>query len=219
MSKNKFILWGSAGHAKVLADLIHLLNGEIVALFDNDVNKKTSLVEVPLYYGLDGFKQWLKVNSKTHFLQAAVAIGGSRGKDRQLLAEVFRSAEISLPSIVHPTAVVASSVIVGEGTQILANSVVAADATLGELCIINNSVNVDHECIIGDGVHLAPGAVLCGCVTVGENSMVGAGAVVMPRIRIGQSAVVGAGSVVTSDIPDYATVVGNPAKILKVRDD
>ena len=86
---------------------------------------------------------------------------------------------------------------------------------MGSVCIVNNSVNVDHECQFGSGVHIAPGAVLCGCVAVADNTMIGAGAVVLPRLRVGSGALVGAGAVVTRDVPDGAVVVGNPAKIIR----
>jgi acetyltransferase-like isoleucine patch superfamily enzyme len=71
---------------------------------------------------------------------------------------------------------------------------------------------VDHECSLGAGVHVAPGATLCGCVTVEEDAMIGAGATVLPRLRIGRGAVVGAGAVVIHDVPGGAVVTGVPAK-------
>ena len=80
------------------------------------------------------------------------------------------------------------------------------------MVIVNHGATVDHECVLADGVHVAPGATLCGCVTVDAHAMVGAGAVVLPRIRIGARAIVGAGAVVTRDVPADCTVVGSPAK-------
>ena len=68
---------------------------------------------------------------------------------------------------------------------------------------------------LGNGVHLAPGATLCGCINIGDNVFIGASAVVLPRISIGQDAVVGAGAVVTRDVPAGATVAGNPARVIK----
>jgi sugar O-acyltransferase (sialic acid O-acetyltransferase NeuD family) len=104
-----------------------------------------------------------------------------------------------------------------EGCQVLANAVVSADASMDCACIINNSANVDHECRLGRGVHIAPGAVLCGCVTLAENTMIGASAVVLPGLRIGTGAIVGAGAVVTKDVPDFAVVAGNPARVIRFR--
>ena len=50
--------------------------------------------------------------------------------------------------------------------------------------------------------------------TVKRGASIGAGAVILPGVTIGENAVVGAGAVVTKDVPDDATVVGNPTRIL-----
>ena len=56
-------------------------------------------------------------------------------------------------------------------------------------------------------------------VNIGEYVWVGARNIILPGVSIGRGVVIGAGSVVSSDIPDYAVVGGNPAKIIKYRDD
>ncbi len=74
--------------------------------------------------------------------------------------------------------------------------------------------NVDHECKLGSGVHIAPGAVLTGWVEVQDCAMVGAGATILPNLVIGEGAIVGAGAVVTKDVGDGDVVVGVPARTL-----
>lgn len=54
-------------------------------------------------------------------------------------------------------------------------------------------------------------------VVFGEAVWVGDSALIMPGVTIGNGAVIGAGSVVTKNVPDFAVVAGNPAKILKFR--
>lgn len=54
-------------------------------------------------------------------------------------------------------------------------------------------------------------------VTIGHDVWIGHGAIVLPGRRIGTGAVVGAGSIVTKDVPEYAIVVGNPARVLRPR--
>lgn len=54
-------------------------------------------------------------------------------------------------------------------------------------------------------------------VTIGHDVWIGANALIMGGVKIGIGAVIGAGAVVTKDVPDYAVVVGCPAKILKYR--
>lgn len=55
-------------------------------------------------------------------------------------------------------------------------------------------------------------------VTIGENCWIGSRVTIIPGVKIGEGVVVGAGSVITKDIPDYAVIGGNPARVLKYRD-
>jgi sugar O-acyltransferase (sialic acid O-acetyltransferase NeuD family) len=213
----RFAIWGSAGHAKVLSDVIELYGATVAVVFDNNPAAKMSVAGAPLYIGSEGFKAWCASVDRVSTTAAAVAIGGARGADRRELAALLRAVGLALPPLVHPSAVVSATARIADGCHVLARAVIAADATLGEMCIVNNSANVDHECRLGPGVHIAPGAILCGCVEVGANAMIGAGAVVLPRIRIGIGAIVGAGAVVTRDVDDGVTVVGNPARPLRRR--
>jgi sugar O-acyltransferase (sialic acid O-acetyltransferase NeuD family) len=213
--EGRYVLWGSSGHAKVLADIVELQGGRVIALFDNDSAAVGCLGDVPLYYGEAGFHEWLDQQSSVLGIAAGLAIGGNRGKARKQIAQTFESAGLQLMPIVHPSAAVSRSARLGPGSQVLANAVVAADVSIGSVSIVNNSVNVDHECRLGTGVHLAPGVVLCGCVVVEDYVMIGAGAVVLPRLHIGEGAIVGSGAVVTKDIPSGAVVVGNPARPIR----
>lgn len=210
----RYILWGSAGHAKVLASLISLQGGQVVALFDNNPDAVSALQGVPLHIGKEGFVRWCETNSVNQ-LYGLAAIGGSRGLDRLIVHTYFRTYKVQIDPLVHPLASVCQTALLGSGTQVLAGAVVATDTLLGEACIINHHATVDHESTLGDGVHLAPGSTLCGCVKLGENVMIGAGSVVLPRVTIGENTVVGAGAVVIHDLPAGVVAVGNPARIIR----
>lgn len=182
-----------------------------MAIFDNR-EVASSLPGVPIYIGVDGFNRWADESGDVTTIAGLVAMGGQRGRDRIAIQHLFQARGLRLPCLIHPTAAVCATARLGDGSQILAQAVVAADACLGTTCIVNNHASVDHECALGDGVHVAPGATLCGCITVGDNALIGAGAVVLPRITIGADAVVGAGAVVTRDVAPGTTVLGNPAR-------
>ena len=102
-----------------------------------------------------------------------------------------------------------------EGTVVFAGAIIQPNSKIGKHVIINTGASIDHDNIIGDYAHVSPKAALCGHVEVGEGSHVGVGAVVIPKVKIGKWCTIGAGTVVLKDVPDYATVVGNPAKIIK----
>jgi virginiamycin A acetyltransferase len=52
---------------------------------------------------------------------------------------------------------------------------------------------------------------------IGHDCWIGHGALILPGARLGHGVIVGAGAVVTGDIPDYAIVAGNPARVLRLR--
>ena len=58
----------------------------------------------------------------------------------------------------------------------------------------------------------------CRPVLICEGAWIGAGATILPGVRVGKHAIVGAMSVVTRDVPDFAVVVGSPAKVVKTLD-
>ena len=207
------VFWGATGHAKVLGEFVAQLGYQVVALFDNQPGLSSPLAGVPLYIGWEGFSEWHRSNrAGASFL---IAIGGDKGADR---IEIHRRLELqglTAISATHPKAFVAANARLAPGCQVLANASVGAETQLGMQTIVNTNASVDHECRLGHGVHIAPGATLAGCVEVGDRSLIGAGAVVLPRVKIGRDVTVGAGAVVLRDVPDGATVVGNPARTLR----
>lgn len=217
--RRNYVIWGSSGHAKVLASLVALHSGRVVALFDRDPSARSVLTGVHLHIGTSGFRFWHENERDQGDVFGLVAIGGALGRDRLEVQLLFRNHGIQVESIVHPDASVCATAILGPGTQVLAQAVVSSDARVGEGCIINHGAAADHECHLGDGVHLGPGSILCGCVQIGNNVLVGAGAVVLPRVVIGDNTVVGAGAVVTGDLSAGVIAVGCPARpVRKSRD-
>lgn len=215
--KIDYIIWGSAGHAKVLASIISEIGGRVIALFDNDPDSLSILSGVPLYKGINGFEHWLMQYDKEQLysINGFVAIGGDKGHDRLAITELLKDKGIGMSVLVHPSSYICKTVKLGFGTQVLAKAVVASDSVIGNACIVNHCASVDHESRVGDGVHIAPGSTICGCVNIDNYVMVGAGAVVLPRLTIGKNTIIGAGSVVTHDLPENVIVYGNPAKIVR----
>ncbi len=87
---------------------------------------------------------------------------------------------------------------------------------IGNHCIINTNASIDHDCVLEDFVHVSPNAALAGDVRVGEGTHIGIRACVIQGLRIGKWCVVGAGAVIIRDVPDHATVVGNPGRVVKI---
>lgn len=207
----KVILWGGTGQAKVVRLIIEYYGSSVAAVFDDTPNLQPPFPDVELHCGWRGFQRWIKQQDRNE-IGFCIAIGNPHGRTRLNLHDKLEAEGLFPVTIVHPTAWIAPNASIGSGSQILAGTIIEAEARIGRQCIINTKASVDHECILHDGVELAPGATLCGLVTVGTNAWICAGATVLPRIRIGADAIIGAGAVVIKDVPDGVTVVGVPAK-------
>ena len=101
-----------------------------------------------------------------------IAVGNNRDRHRE--AEARKGTRFTY--LIHPSATVASSALIGMGTVIMAGAIVQARAQIGMHCIINTGAQVDHDCIVHDFAHISPNATLCGAVEIGEGAWVGAGA-------------------------------------------
>ena len=198
------MLYGAGGHCHAAIALIKSL-GEydpILVFDDSPVETEIIGVQVKKYEGSD-------LSNKSLY----VAIGNNN--TRMKLAERFVA---NFPIFVHNSATVYPSVTIGKGSMVHPNVVLDAEVTVGEFCIINNNATVSHNVKIGNYVHVAIQAAIAGGVSIGEGALIGAGSVIIPEVKIGKWATIGAGSVVTKDVPDFATVYGNPARIIKYND-
>lgn len=141
----------------------------------------------------------------------AVAVQGPR---RRPICLKLLEANAALPVIVHPAATVSATATLGAGTVVSAGAVVQQDARIGRFCMLNTSCSIDHDNIVGDFVSVSPGVHTAGSAQIGDEAFVGLGALIIGGVKVGRRATVGAGAVVIRDVPEGATVVGNPAKPL-----
>jgi acyl-[acyl carrier protein]--UDP-N-acetylglucosamine O-acyltransferase len=85
------------------------------------------------------------------------------------------------------------------------------ETIIGDRVMLMASCHVGHDTIIGDGTEIAPMTSIGGWVEIGKNVSIGQGVTIKPRLKIGDGARLGMGAVVIHDVPEGATVVGNPA--------
>lgn len=201
------LIIGAGGHAKVVIEVARAAGWEPMATFDSDATG--SVLGVPIRGDDDEAERLIKVGPVRH---AIVALGLNALRSR--IAIRLRELGATTPTLIHPRANISPSAEIGPGTVVMPGAVVNAMARIGYDVIVNTSAIVEHDCVLGDAAHIAPGTALGGQCEVGARTLVGIGARVRPRMRIGSDVVIGAGSVVVRDIPDEATVVGNPAQPL-----
>jgi sugar O-acyltransferase (sialic acid O-acetyltransferase NeuD family) len=146
---------------------------------------------------------------------AVVAIGSPSA--RAAWQSLLEDRGFQLAVLVHPSAQWGRETVIGGGSVLMAGAIVNSGSRLGRGVIVNTAASIDHDCEIGDFVHVAPGARLAGGVQVGPRAHIGIGACVLQNLRIGADAVVGGGAAVVRSVAEAVTVVGVPAKPLGTR--
>lgn len=202
------IIIGGGGHAKVVADVLRLQGYPILGFTEKDEGCKYWGSDV-LYLGDDAVIEQYRPEK----VLLANGLGSTQTTTaRKKIYVAFTEQGYHFASCIHPSAIIATDVEIGDGAQIMAGSVVQPGCKIGRNVILNTRASVDHDCEIGDHVHVAPGAVLSGGVHIASGAHVGTGATVIQGVAIGHHSIVGAGSVVLKDVTDEVMVVGVPAK-------
>lgn len=204
-------IWGASGHASVVADVVRLEGKYDVAGFI--VDDREHMPTQPGCSPIVGGREHLDSLRAAGVSMLIIGVGDCA--TRMQLAELVRNMGFSLATAIHPGAIVARGVHVGEGTVIVAGAVVNPGTAIGENVILNTSASVDHDCVIEDGAHVGPGCHLGGRVRVGTQAWLGIGTVVGDRITIGPKTTVGAGAVVVADLPAGVIAYGVPAKVVR----
>ena len=206
------VIVGAGGHGKVVLDILRAENRyEPVGFVDADTRLAGTKVGGLPVLGPTNVLPKLRQQRVRH---AIIAIGDNRTRHRY--AALLESEGFTLAGATHPTAFVSPTATLGKNVVVGPNASVITEARIGDCTIVNTGAIVEHECEVGEAVHVAPGAVLAGRVRVGAFAFIGIGAQVIQCMAVGDGATVGAGAVVIADVPSGATVVGVPARVVKV---
>lgn len=142
---------------------------------------------------------------------------GSAAVRKQIIERVQQYDTVRFATLIDPSVLYSSSVMVGEGSIICAGTILTVDITIGRHVIINLDCTVGHDAQIEDFVTIYPSVNVSGCAIVEQGVELGTGAQIIQGKRIGQETILGAGAVVVKDLPDRCTAVGAPAKVVKYR--
>ncbi|MET7455295.1 NeuD/PglB/VioB family sugar acetyltransferase [Streptomyces sp. NPDC005574] len=118
-------------------------------------------------------------------------------------------------TVVHPTASVSGTSVVGPGSVLLAHCVLTAAVRVGAHVAVMPHVVLTHDDVVGDCATLASGVRLGGGVRLGRGAYVGSGALVREGTTVGAWSLVGMGSTVLGDVPPGEVWAGSPARRLR----
>lgn len=202
---SKIYLYGASGHGKVIIDILKSNNETIDAIVD-DFPKLKSLFGIPV------------LNSKDFDDLSGQKLIVSIGDNLIRKKVVKRLNNVSFHIAIHPKAVVSSFSEIGDGTVVMAGAIINPATSIGKHCIINTGAIIEHDCVIKDFVHISPNASVAGAVTIEKGAHIGIGASIIQGIKIGKWSMIGAGAVIIEDVPNFAVVVGNPGKVIKIKE-
>ena len=212
-TKPRVLVLGAGGHGRVVLDiLLQQARCEVAGFLDNNEDIHGRCVDgFPVFGGIDDLPDIARREGASGVIIAIGDNGARRGLARRV--EQF---DLHTVRAIHPSATIASNATIGNNVVIAAGVVVCANCQIGDSVILNTGCIVDHQSMIGEGTHICPGVRVGARVKIESGVFVGVGATVIPKVTLGCEAIIGAGAVVIEDVTSLATVVGVPARAVKL---
>ena len=212
MGSRRVAIYGAGGFARGVAWLAESANLEVVCFIDDDPRQHGKTLNVIPVMGL--------ADAKERYPDVSLVVAVGSPQVREKMAEKAAALGFSFTTIIHPRVERSRWIEVGEGTVIMAGSILTTNIRLGKHVQINLDCTVGHDVVMEDYATLAPGVHVSGWVHLGKRVYVGTGAVIIngteeAPLVMGDDAVIGAGAVVTKSVPPGVTVVGVPARPIR----
>jgi sugar O-acyltransferase (sialic acid O-acetyltransferase NeuD family) len=215
-STKRVVILGSCGTSLDILDVLRAVNAatgreefRCIGLLDDDASRKGTTrngVEILGPLSLARTLDCFVVNG----------VGSSRSfVHKEEIASRTGCAPERFLTVVHPTASVSPTAVLGAGTVVMQNAVVCSNARVGSHVVVLPCAVISHDDVVGDYTCIATGACISGGVHVGKSCYLGCNSAIIENVHVGKFCLVGMGSVVTKDVEENSVVVGNPARFLR----
>ncbi len=204
---DKLILIGGGGHCKSVIDVVESMGYTILGILDTAENVGKKVLGYTIIGTDDDIGEYIE---RAKFV---VTVGHIKSASLRIKLHnkiVMSGGEIA--TLVASTAYVSKYAKIGEGTVVLHQAVVNANAVVGKGCIINTFANIEHDTIIGDYTHVSTGAMINGACVVGNGVFIGSQSVLAQSVSVIDNTIVGAGTFVSKNIFDGGIYAGNPMR-------
>ena len=206
MSKPGLLLIGAGGHAKSCIDVIERQNElQIIGLVGSFNEVGTRVLGYEVLGTDDDLPELMKF---APFALISVGQIGANELRSNLFSKILNLGYLS-PVVTSPLAYVSPHAVVGKGTVVMHHATINVGASIGNNCIINSQVLVEHDVVVEDHCHIATGAIINGGSSVGRSSFIGSGSTIRESISIGTMCAIGMGVIVRHDIPANSQFVGD----------
>lgn len=205
----KCIIVGAGSYGQVYAEYLNK-NYDILGFIDDNIDLlHKEIVGIKV---LGDFNFLLSHISKD--INVFIPIGNNRVRV-QLFTRVLELG-FKTPNFIHENALIHSTVKVGKAVYILPGSKIMPFTHIEDFVMLSLGVNVAHHVYIKQGCFFSQGSNIGASIKILQNVFCGIGSTIMTGVKeVGSNSVIGAGAVIIRDVPEGATVVGNPGKVIR----
>ena len=201
----KVIIIGASGHSAEITDYITHYNNsvapelcfDVVGYIDDNKESYNNYSFLGPYIGT--------IKDHEVSLDAEYIMGIANIQFRRTIIQNFLEKGARFATLIHPTAIISPSAIVGEGCLVAHNASIGAKAKVGNFNMLNSRCTVGHDSILGEFNFIGPQVVLSGFTKVGNNNMFGVNSATIPTIEIGDNNTIAAGMIITKTVKDNET--------------
>lgn len=215
----RIIVLGGEGIGMIASSVIDRIGeGEVIGFLNDIVPVGTMLGRKKKIEVIGTFRDIERYLSEED-IQFMIAYGGMQ-REKSVFEKITN---FPIPMERYYTAIDPNSIVptdysdVGHGVLVAPYVQVGPDSVIEDNCILLGNSFIGHNTSIGRFSHIASNAVVGSYVTIGNAVHIGLNATIREKVHIGDCAMVGAGAVVLNDVPENSIVVGNPARILRVK--
>lgn len=209
-------IWGAGGLGSQVYELAQWQNSETPTwkeIFFVDNGKP----EGELYGTQNVHFDKLKDKSNPDDIEFIIALGEPADKKKRF--QEIESAGFGFARVIAPNARVSKTAKLGRSVIMQVGSLAEPDVVLGDCVTVEDYAAVGHGTTVGNYCHVCAKCTIGGGSTIGQGTFIGLHSIFKQGTIVGDYVTVGMGSVVVKDIPPKSIVVGNPAKIIKERDE
>lgn len=201
----KLIIIGSGGHAAELRDYIGHINKQNP---EKEINVEGFIDDNRSGYDHYAFEEPFLGTIEDHKVREEVKylMGIANIAYRRPIIERFLDKGASFTTLIHPSAQISPSAIIGEGVVISHNVSVGPKAEIGNYNMINSRATIAHDTRIGNYNFISPQVALSGNTTIGDENLLGTNSVTIPGMKVGSRNKIGAGMIVYKPVGDDETV-------------
>lgn len=212
---NKAIIIGAGTHGQIYASYLKEAGINVIGFIDDADSFQGQKV-----LGLDvmgKFQDLFDNKLKNEITDIYCPIGDNLLRMNYL--STLKKEGYNIPSFFHRTVTVGPDVILGEANYMLPGNMIMPHTKIGDFFMVNMGTTIGHHNTIGDAVFMSSGINIGANLSIGDMAYFGIGSTVMTGIEsIGRESLIGSGSVVFKNVPDFAVMAGNPARVIKIKE-